>query len=236
MNRRCKKSLHIGKILHISIKWKNRAGSQQIRLFSMDKIKQSEVLINWINGRISTLKNQIEINDRNEIVLGCFDTALELQKAVLILTANRLYGASFPLIRIIFEAWIRSLWFCYCAAEKDIEEFKNKNFNRSIGILIKDIEKIEGYNIGTITRIKTASWDAMNCFIHVGYSQIERRFRENRIAPNYDLDEINESIDFANIICLFCCLPISIIAGDRELLFELVDRVKSHKKYNDISI
>ena len=72
-----------------------------------DKIRKSEALIQWMDQKIDGL--EISSEDRTMISAACFDVALEHQKAIVLLIANKLVGSAF-LVRILFEAYIRGLW------------------------------------------------------------------------------------------------------------------------------
>lgn len=197
------------------------------RVQKMKAITNSERLIKWLDKRIDGL--EFPSNDRSRIVAGCFDIALEHQKAVVLLIANKLIGSAFSLIRIQFESYVRGLWLTHCASDKEIKKFKNNKLEKYFGELIADIEKIEGYSGGTLSKTKKAGWNAMNSFTHSGFSQIVRRNTESTIEPNYDKEEIDEAIDFANAIGILSCLEISFLTGNNELSMELMKKIEEYK-------
>lgn len=193
----------------------------------MDKIKQSEELIRWSDLKIDGL--EFKVDERKEIVAGCLDVALEHQKAIILLISKKYYGSAFSLIRIIFETWVRSLWLNYCATENEIQKFKNNKLDKKFFKIVEDVENIEGYKGGTISKAKKAGWKVMNSFTHSGYTQVERRFGESSIEPNYDSKEINEAINFTNATGLLCCLEISFLANDDTFSMELLEKIKEIK-------
>ena len=69
----------------------------------------------------------------------------------------------------------------------------------------------------------------MNSFTHSGYTQIERRFGQSSIEPNYETAEIDEVIDFTNAAGLLCCLEISFLVENEELSLELLEKIKEIK-------
>ncbi len=69
----------------------------------------------------------------------------------------------------------------------------------------------------------------MNSFTHSGFSQIVRRNTESTIEPNYDREEIDEAIDFANAIGILSCLEISFLTGNNELSMELLKEIEEYK-------
>lgn len=193
----------------------------------MNKIQESENLIRWADQKINGL--EFKVDGRKEIVAGSLDTALEHQKAIILLIAKKYYGSAFSLIRIIFETWVRSLWLNYCASEQEIEKFKKNKLNKKFYELVEEVEKVDGYKGGTISKAKKAGWQAMNSFTHSGYTQVERRFGEYSIEPNYDTEEINEAINFTNATGLLCCLEIAFLANDEQFSSELLEKIKEIK-------
>jgi len=193
----------------------------------MKSILNSEKLIQWADSKIDGL--EISSDDRPRIVASCLDIALEHQKAIILLIANKLYGSAFALIRLLFEAYVRGLWLNYCANDKEIEKFKKGKLDKKFVKLIEDIEKVDGYNGGTLSSAKQAGWKVMNSFTHSGFSQIIRRNTESSIEPNYEMEEIEEAITFANAIGLLSCLEISFLAKKEKLSIEILEKVNEIK-------
>src|SRR3972149_7201816 len=193
----------------------------------MKSILNSEKLIQWADSKIDGLK--ISSDDRPRIVASCLDTALEHQKAIILLIANKLHGSAFALIRLLFEAYVRGVWLNYCASDKEIDKFKKGKLDKQFGELIKDIEKKDGYNVGTLSNAKKAGWKGMNSFKHSGFTQIIRRNTESTIEPNYDIEEIEEAINFANAIGLLSCLEISFLAKKEDFSIEILEKIKEIK-------
>jgi hypothetical protein len=193
----------------------------------MKSISNSEKLIQWADSKIDGL--EISSDDRPRIVASCLDIALEHQKAIILLIANKLYGSAFALIRLLFEAYVRGLWLNYCANDKEINKFKKGKMDKEFGKLIEDIEKIDGYNIGTLSKAKKAGWKVMNSFTHSGFNQIVRRNTKSTIEPNYEIEEIEEAINFTNAIGLLSCLEISFLAKKEKLSIEILEKIKEIK-------
>jgi hypothetical protein len=190
----------------------------------MKSISNSEKLIQWVDSKIDGL--EVSSDDRPRIVASCLDMALEHQKAIILLIANKLYGSAFALIRLLFEAYVRSVWLNYCANDKEIDKFKKGKLNKQFGKLIEDIEKIDGYNGGTLSSAKKSGWKVMNSFTHSGFSQIIRRNTELTIEPNYEMEEIEEAINFTNAIGLLSCLEISFLAKKENFSIEILEKIK----------
>lgn len=193
----------------------------------MKSISNSEKLIQWADLKIDGL--EVSSDDRPRIVASCLDIALEHQKAIILLLANKLYGSAFALIRLLFEAYVRGLWLNYCANDKEINKFKKDKMDKEFGKLIEDIEKIDGYNVGTLSKAKKAGWKVMNSFTHSGFNQIVRRNTKSTVEPNYEVEEIEEAINFTNAIGLLSCLEISFLAKKEKLSIEILEKIKEIK-------
>jgi hypothetical protein len=88
------------------------------------------------------------------------------------------------------------------------------------------LRRFDGYKGATISEAKQAGWKVMNSFTHSGYTQVERRFGQSSIEPNYDIEEIKEAVDFSNATGLLCCLELSFLANDGKLSLELLEKIK----------
>jgi hypothetical protein len=162
----------------------------------MKLIEKSEKLIKWIDDLIDGV--EISSNDRSRIVAGCFDIVLENQKSIILLIKQKLYGSAFSLVRVQFEAYVRGLWLQHCAKDVDIENFKKDKLSKTFASMIEEIEKVDGYKDGVISKAKNAGWTPMNSFTHTGFRQVVRRNTESFIEPDYGVAEIDEVIKFAN--------------------------------------
>jgi len=193
----------------------------------MKSISTSEKIIQWADSKINTL--EISSDDRPRIAASCFDIAIEHQKAIILLIANKLYGSAFALVRLLFEAYIRGLWLNHCASEKEIDKFKKGKIDKEFGQLIKEIENIDGYNVGVLSKAKQAGWKVLNSFTHSGFNQVVRRNTDSTIEPNYPEEEIEEAIIFTNALGLLSCLEISFLAKKNDLSIEILEKMTEIK-------
>ena len=193
-----------------------------------DNISKSEALIQWMDQRIDGL--EISSDERTRISAACFDITLEHQKAIVLLVANQLIGTAFSLVRLLFEAYIRGLWLGKCASDQEIEKYKKNRLDKTFATLIQEIEQIEGFQEGVLSKAKTANWKAMNSYTHSGFFQSVRRNKDDTIEPNYDADEILEVLGFTNSIGMLTALQVSLMAGDEEFAKDLLKRSKTELK------
>jgi hypothetical protein len=193
-----------------------------------DKIRKSEALIQWMDQKMDGF--EISSEDRTRISAACFDVALEHQKAIVLLIANKLVGSAFSLVRILFEAYIRGLWIGKCATDKEIEDFKRNKLEKTFGTLIQEIEQKDGFQEGVLSKAKAANWKAMNSYTHSGFFQSVRRLKEETIEANYDEEEIIEILGFSDAIGMLTALQIALMAGNVELANDLLERSKTELK------
>lgn len=187
-------------------------------------IQKSESLIRWVDERIDGLS--IPSDDRHRLAGACFDIAHEHQKAIVLLVANRLYGSAFALVRLIFEAYIRGLWLLRCAILTELERFKLDTLNKEFGQLITEIENLDGYDVGILSRLKKASWGAMNSFTHSGFFQVVRRITEDSIESNYEEGEILDALNVANSFGLLSAIEMALMAKNEALANEILEKIK----------
>lgn len=187
-------------------------------------IERSESLIQWIDKQIDSL--EVDLDERMRLSAGCLDIALEHQKAIVLLVANKLYGSAFALARPIFEAYVRGVWLQLCASKPEIEKYKKDKLEKNFSTLIKEIERCDGFEEGILSAAKTANWIPMNSFTHSGYLQTVRRNKEETIKPNYTDEEIIELLNIVNALGLLSTLQIALLADKKELANKMLEKSK----------
>jgi len=194
-----------------------------------NRIRKSEALIQWMDQNIDGL--EISSDDRTRISAACFDIALEHQKAIVLLIANKLFGTAFSLARVLFEAYIRGLWLAKCATDKEIDDFKKDKLEKKFDTLIKEIEQQDGFKEGILSKAKSVNWKAMNSYTHSGFFQAVRRNKDNTIQPNYAEDEILDLLGFSDAIGILAALQIALMARQEDFAKDLLERSKTLKKF-----
>jgi uncharacterized protein DUF6988 len=193
-------------------------------------VAQSEDLIIWLDRFIERLS--IPTNDRAVIVACCLDVALEHHKSIVLTTTESYYGSAFALIRLEFEAYVRGVWLSNCATDKEVERFKKSDkLDRKFGDMIADIEALEAFDVGVLSKIKRESWNTMCSFTHTGRLQVVRRLTTTEIAPSYPEEEVVGTLDAAGCVALWSALAIlNVSTGELtnrdELAIQLLDRLK----------
>lgn len=188
-------------------------------------LNKSTKLIKWLDKNIDGLA--VSTDTRTRLVAGCFDIVLEHQKAIVLLALNNIYGSAYSLLRPLFETYIRGLWLLRCATNSEVSEFQKGKVKKEFWQLIADIEKIEGYQEGALSKSKKASWRAMNDYTHGGINQVSRRNNERTIEPNYDKQEVLEILNFTNSVSILAALEVSFMANEKQFSIELGKKMKN---------
>jgi hypothetical protein len=191
-------------------------------------IDKSEKLIHWLDSRIDGL--EVSSEERIRIVAGCLDTALEHHKAILLLISRTFFGSAFALVRLLFEAYVRGLWLNRCASAAELELFKAEKLEKNFGVLIEEIEKIDGFKEGVLSATKLKSWKPMNSYTHSGFMQIARRNTASTIEPNYTEEEVLEALNFSAAIGLLSALEIANLAKNEGLMNSILEKAEEWSK------
>ena len=191
-------------------------------------VRKSGVLIQWMEQKIDGL--EISPDDRTRISAACLDIALEHQKAIVLLIANKLFGTAFSLARILFEAYIRGLWLYKCATDKELDDFKKDKLKKQFDAMIKEIERQDGFEEGILSKAKSANWKAMNSYTHSGFFQVARRNKDETIEPNYANGEILEVLEFSDAIGILAAIQLALMSGKEAFAKDLLERAKIELK------
>ena len=125
-------------------------------------------------------------NSRTVIVIGLLATMIEHHRAMLLLVRNGFVGSSFALARSIVESMYRGMWINACASDAQIESFEtdDKFPVKKMWDMAKAIDEAYHAN-GFFEGLRNRGWAALSSYTHSGMLQLGRRFRENKVQPNY---------------------------------------------------
>jgi hypothetical protein len=193
-----------------------------------DLIAKSESLIQWLDRTLNGI--EIKPDVRSKLAAGCLDTALEHQKAIVLLVAKHLYGSAYALIRVLYESYIRGIWLHRCASDEEVNAFRYGKIKKQFSELIQEIEKIDGFEGGVLSSIKNSSWGSMNSYTHSGNLQAVRRLTEHAIESNYEPKEIEEVINFVNAMSFQVAIGIAILGGTQEVAAVLLSKAEEFYK------
>jgi hypothetical protein len=180
-------------------------------------------LSKWLDSSIRDL----DISGDREVIAGpLFDQVHEHYKAIQLLLASSFYGSAFSLFRSIFETYVRGVWLLRCASEDEVENFREDIVNKSLGRLIKEIEKQPGYDVGVLSQVWKKAWSAMCSYAHGGSFPTARRITLDQIKPNYSEAEKLEVINSSSTVALLAASEIFSMANRNDLNEAALERMR----------
>ena len=151
-----------------------------------------------------------------------FSTALEHSNSIILLVENHKFGSASTLIRPLFEAFVKGIWFATCAKTKDFERLQKDKCNKKFDGLVTDIA-----NAGHagLKNIKKEYWRVMNSFTHSGAGQLSRRIdsQQMEIAPNYSDAFLIDILNFSRNYGYNAGIELAKISEDLNALKALVE-------------
>jgi len=104
-------------------------------------------------------------------------------------------GSAFALARSIVESMYRGSWVNLCATEEQIRAFEvNDVFPLGIGEMARALDETYGAAAGgCFADLKKRGWPGLCSYAHSGVLQLDRRFKDQKVQPNYSDAEIYEA-------------------------------------------
>lgn len=168
-------------------------------------------------------------DQRTLTVVGFISVLIEHQESVLLLVIHGNPGSASALIRPIVEGAFRALWINGPATEAEVKGFVEKDvIQPKFGEIAVALDgAYEGR--GMFQGFKARTWDPLNSFTHGGMHQIRRRFIDQKVANDYNEEDLHEITTMTTLVVL---LTISLFLekhGHRTS----VDRIQSLLTYFD---
>ena len=82
-------------------------------------------LVDWIIARLNGI--EIKRDDRHRVPSMLFDLVIEHHISIAQLLKLQLCASAFTLVRCEFESFVRGSWLHYCATDKQLESFVEKD-------------------------------------------------------------------------------------------------------------
>jgi hypothetical protein len=165
-------------------------------------------------------------NSRTRAAGPCFAIAQEHHHAIIRLFEWRLFAAAFALIRIEFEAYLRGAWLLLCASDSVVETFLQGKEPPKVDCLIAELEMLDSFRGGELSKIKQKIWKSMCAYTHTGGLHVQRWNTEERLEANYSGDEILEMVKFAETIASLSIHGIASLADNIGLALGTLEASK----------
>jgi hypothetical protein len=177
-------------------------------------------------------RNTIEIGlptgERDLIVIGCFDAAIEYAAAVAALHGLQLYGAALALFRSVVEAVVRGLWLQHCATESGLRKFKADKLKKEFRELVDEVEAKLEMQGSALSNFKGKTWRAMNGFTHTGFQQIVRRHAPGRVEEQYEEAELAQALNSTGAMALLAASQLIALSGNSARLEAVAQRMQQY--------
>lgn len=177
--------------------------------------------------RLSVHEISLPSNPKTGAAGACLAIAQEHHHAIVRLIDDHRYASVASLVRVEFEAYVRGMWLYLCASDEIASSFIEGKEPPKLGDLLVELEKIESFNEGVLSKVKRESWPALCAYTHTGGLHVQRWITGNGIEPNYSRDEIIEALQFAEVIASFSVMGVAQMANDDDLavkIFDIFDR------------
>jgi len=186
----------------------------------------------WINESNKFIVGlPIPPTERDRISVSLLHLSLEHCNGLVSLAEQNIFGTTLALLRLQLEAYVNGVWIKWCTNDKQIKLFKKGN-TPIFQDRINAIEKLEGYDQKTLSKIKDKNWAIFNDFTHGGINQVMTRNTKDGIAynfpPGYIANIVNSSVAFA----LAASVALAKIVDNADLANNLF---RLHKKIYEIT-
>lgn len=179
--------------------------------------------VEWLNESNAFIDGaSFTTTNRARLSVGLLHLSLEHQRGIIALADNQIYGSALTLFRPQFEAYVRGVWFHWCASDQQVSSFLEGNEPDRIQVLIDAVEKLEGHEGKALSQIKAEVWKTLNDYTHGGAIQVKARNTKDEIADNHNPDHIAGLVQASVGLAYSAGAAIAKIADNAELANNLM--------------
>ena len=147
---------------------------------------------------------------RTFLLRAYVDVVLEHHDAIWLLAKCRLNGSAFAMVRLVYDAMLRTFWINKVATEQQIEQATRDELGFPLDKILVEIKRDyfsdrppeEAQLFDKILQLLKEAWRAMSSYMHSGALQIGRRFIGDELKPNYSEGAIVEAVNLVTIALL----------------------------------
>jgi hypothetical protein len=185
--------------------------------------KQITKAVEWLNESNKLLDIALfSAMSRVRVSVGLLHLSLEHQGGIIALVDHQMFGSALALFRPQFEAYVRGVWFGWCASDDEVATFLKGDEPPKIRPLIEAVEQLEGYEGNALSKIKAKVWSAMNDYTHGGTMQVKARSTKDDIAHNYNPAHIAGVVQSSVGLAYSASVAIAKIAENPDLANKLM--------------
>lgn len=184
---------------------------------------QLEKSAEWMKGCASLVDGvNFETTNRLRVSVSLLHLCVEHQTGIHLLVEHGVIGSAFALIRPQFEAYLRGVWFHRCATDKQVSGFLAGEGPPKVGVLMEAVQKLEGFEEGTLGKAKKEILRNLNDFTHGGTIQVKARNTKNEIISNYRPEHIVGLLQSSVTLALLAGAAIASVVNSNELANNLL--------------
>jgi hypothetical protein len=178
-------------------------------------IQESRDLAVWIADEVGD--REIKSDDRRRLSAGLISISMWHHSSIAQLYALGRYASGLALVRSVIDCFARSLWAAYLATDEDLKSFVSGDDPPSTPKIINELEKNDLFEIGTIAPLMKRIWPVVCDFNHGGGRMVVRHLASDAIGPNFEDEEIAESLLVADRFVIGAACSLADLMEDREL-------------------
>jgi hypothetical protein len=180
--------------------------------------------LNWLGYSISECEMPGSLRVR--VAASCLAIAQDHHHAIVALLDHGLFASSFALLRCEFEAYVRGEWLALCATDEEVEAFSEGEEPPPMGRMLNSLEATPAFSEKVLSGIKASSWRAMCAYTHTGGLHVQRWGTGSVIEPNYEAEEVQEALSFAEVFGALAVVGIASLANNEKIAETVLAKVK----------
>jgi hypothetical protein len=185
------------------------------------RLAQGHKLAAWIEQEVQNLP-PLNYSLRVRLAVPCFLIVQEHHQAILLLLSQShpLNAPAFALVRVVFDAYIRGVWFAHCATDATLELFSKGTKlppDMDMPAMLAAIKKIPEFGSGQLSNNHKRRWSIMCDYTHTGLQQILRWKTNDAIEQNYSDTEVEDVLSLTGALVLLSTIGLASIADDEAL-------------------
>lgn len=137
-------------------------------------------------------------DDRTRLSAGLLQLAQEHHASIVLLLQHQQYGSAFALLRPLYEAYVRGVWLARVASEREFSRFQ-RDESISLKDLASKVSVLPTFDGTNFAVSADRALNAMHSYTHNGYLASVRRLSSDAIEPAYEVAEIREVLEFAQL-------------------------------------
>lgn len=161
--------------------------------------------------------------NRLRVAISLLHLCVEHHQGIHVLVVQGVIGSAFALLRPQLETYVRGVWFYHCASDEQILAFLDGGEPPKFGALIEAIEKIDGFDSGTLSDIKRMAYRNLNDFTHGGSTQVKARNSQDEVVSSYRQEHIVGLVASATALSLMASIAIAVAVDDNVLGNKLLE-------------